>query len=851
MALIFLTYVYMGDILTAEKAFLTLALYNVVRLSMSLFFPTGIQLASEGLISIKRIEDFLLMEELDEASAANVISVTVDQAEGSLQLSEVTGKWNEKEVNNTLENISFEATSGTLTALVGPVGSGKGSVLHAILGEMPTQSGKIQINGSTSYASQEPWVFSGSVRQNILFGQAYDADRYQKVLNVCALEHDISKMDHGDLTLVGERGVSLSGGQKARVNLGRAIYRDADIYLLDDPLSAVDAHVGKHLFEECIKNFLKDKVVLLVTHQIQYLKEADNILVLRQGLITHQGHYEHILEQCQDISTFITEEKEDDDKDTSEKIEITKIDKEDSEVNESTAMLPKQMSNNGPKEAEETAKLGTVSKHVYWGYVKSGANLCTGFILVLATICTHGCFSLSDMWIRRWTNTEDLQLQDYHHHEAEAVNSNETLVQALQRIEESNQFNLMIYAILVLCLIIACGIQTVQYYVICMTASRNLHDRMFDKILRAQPRFFDVNPSGRILNRFSKDLGSMDEVLPMTILDVKWIFLNILCVFIVITYIRPYIILPTLVISVIFIYLRSFYLKTSRSVKRLEGITKSPIFTQLSSSLNGLTSIRAFKAQEMMVEEFDYHQDIHSSAWFSHLATTRWFGVYLDWIVVLYLACCVLSFLLMPADVLGGDVGVAITSCIFLTGALQYGMRQSAEAENLMTSVERVMEYGQLPSEADLIRKVEDNKNEENFSHGKIVFDNVCLRYDADSGKKVLNNVTFATEASEKIGIVGRTGAGKSSLIVALFRLTEIESGKISIDEMDCAKMGLHELRKRISIIPQDPLLFSTTLRKNLDPFDQYQESDIWSALEQVIPLQHACKRRIGKLTTT
>ena len=198
----------------------------------------------------------------------------------------------------------------------------------------------------------------------------------------------------------------------------------------------------------------------------------------------------------------------------------------------------------------------------------------------------------------------------------------------------------------------------------------------------------------------------------------------------------------------------------------------------------------------------------------------------------------------MPADVLGGDVGVAITSCIFLTGALQYGMRQSAEAENLMTSVERVMEYGQLPSEADLIRKVEDNKNEENFSHGKIVFDNVCLRYDADSGKKVLNNVTFATEASEKIGIVGRTGAGKSSLIVALFRLTEIESGKISIDEMDCAKMGLHELRKRISIIPQDPLLFSTTLRKNLDPFDQYQESDIWSALEQVCNSTSACVQK-------
>ena len=271
-----------GKVLRAEDAFLTLAFFNVFRTSVSII-ARGIQTVSEALISIKRVQDFLQLEELDQTTSSNVISNINEPGPSFIKMRSVHGKWNEKYESNTLDNINLDAKSGQLIAIVGPVGCGKSSIFNGILGEMPTHQGKIQIKGQLSYASQEAWVFSGNVRQNILFGQPFDAKRYAEVLRVCDLNQDIKKFDHGDLTLVGERGIALSGGQKARVNLARAIYRKADIYLLDDPLSAVDAHVGNHLFHQCMKGFLKDKVVILITHQIQYLKGTDQIIVIHEG----------------------------------------------------------------------------------------------------------------------------------------------------------------------------------------------------------------------------------------------------------------------------------------------------------------------------------------------------------------------------------------------------------------------------------------------------------------------------------------------------------------------------------------------------------------------------------------
>ena len=319
--------------------------------------------------------------------------------------------------------------------------------------------------------------------------------------------------------------------------------------------------------------------------------------------------------------------------------------------------------------------------------------------------------------------------------------------------------------------------------------------------------------------------------------------LNIAGILAVIFLVRPWVILPTLVLGVVFVRLRNFYMATSRDIKRLEGISRSPVFSQLSTSLQGLTTIRAFKAEPLLRSEFDYQQDLHSSTWFVYLSSTRWFSIWLDWLVAVYIGIVVFSFLLLGGDIVGGDVGLAISNCIMLTDMLQYGVRQTAEVENLMTAVERVTEYTQLDQEAEAI-KPDSVPPPEWPQSGEIQFQDVWLRY-AEGEKEVLKGVNFKTRKHEKIGIVGRTGAGKSSLLTALFRLAE-PTGSIVIDGIEILNIGLDQLRTKISIIPQDPLLFTGTLRRNLDPFEEHSDDKLWRVLGEVHLAEAVSDLRLG-----
>ena len=401
-----------------------------------------------------------------------------------IKLRDVSGKWNAREENDTLKNISLSAVCGQLTAIVGPVGNGKSSILSAILGEMPTYQGKIQIEGNLSFASQVPWIFSGNVRQNILFGEPYDDDRYAEVLRVCDLEKDIMKFDHGDLTLVGERGIALSRGQKARVNLARAIYRKADIYLLDDPLSAVDARVGNQLFWKCIKGFLKDKVVILITHQIHYLKEADEILVLQSGItyyhkphsvklfvfkyffsgkITHHGKYDHIMKSCDDLSCFITEgiEYEEDTKSLFEEMEKDGLIKE---MNESSSLNSNFWKNYGtleekdaPQIIEENCVTGAISESVYKGYLKAGLTKLSGIVLIISSFSLVGSLLCLDIWLSKWSNSNDVIPTNQSCSEIlpgvivfDKMKSSDLPLVDCKALKESNEFHVMIYLLLVI-----------------------------------------------------------------------------------------------------------------------------------------------------------------------------------------------------------------------------------------------------------------------------------------------------------------------------------------------------------------------------------------------------------------
>ncbi|XP_023331666.1 multidrug resistance-associated protein 4 [Eurytemora carolleeae] len=891
----FLVFGFTGQILTAEKAFICLSLYNTVRLSMTLFFPFAISSFGEAKVSVSRIRDFLLMEE--RATGKTSRSIHASDSKVSVEISGVSGKWKIDETENTLSEIYFKIRPGQLVAVIGPVGSGKSSLLQAILGELPILCGGIDIHGDISFSPQEPWVFSGSVEDNILFGKPYNKSRYLSVIKACALEHDLAQWSHGDKTLVGEKGVALSGGQKARVTLARAVYRNADCYLLDDPLSAVDAHVGKHLFQKCIRGFLKDSAIILVTHQLQYLKDADLIVVLKQGKIQETGTFQHLAKNGLDFSAFLTleeEEKKEEEEDIFSEEDIlllkgrepvrkqstfsdqftidsrNKFEQEKPDIKGfcrpntlirartlSVGSDISQISNlreeidsltrdyeeaRKPVAIKEDKSVGTVKGGLYIAYFKSGGNCCTVIFILFVNLLCQGLYSGSDIWISYWTSIEEKELLIELEELPAPILSNITFprINVSVNYEEewanpnnynSHYFNLGIYAALVGALVIASMIRTVHFFVVCMQASVNLHNSMFTKVVQAQCRFFDVNPVGRILNRFSKDVGSMDELLPPAFFDAFTIFLNILGIMAVIFAVRPWVILPTLLLGIIFILLRRFYMRSARDIKRIEGIARSPVFSHLSTSLNGLTSIRAFNAEEMLRTEFDRLQDIHTSAWFAFISGTRWFGVWLDWIVVIYLACVVFSFLVLGGDLVGGDVGLAISSCITLTGMLQWGVRQSAEVENLMTSVERIMEYSRLEQEAPAT--INETKPPESWPcRGVIEFKDVKLRY-AETEPMVLKGIDFKTHSAEKIGIVGRTGAGKSSIITALFRLAE-PTGSIYIDGVDVLKIGLKDLRSTISIIPQDPLLFTGSLRRNLDPFNEFSDDMIWKVLKEV-----------------
>ncbi|KAG8235221.1 hypothetical protein J437_LFUL015913 [Ladona fulva] len=842
-----LAYTLFGNEITAEKVFVLTSYYSIICFTMTMNFPQAIAQIAEASVSIKRIQTFLLHEEIPPVNAV----APSDKSVSGIDMQEVVAKWVPDSPEYTLNKVNLTIKTGMLVAVIGPVGSGKTSLLQAILHELPLKSGTIKTNGKISYASQEPWTFAGTVRQNILFGQPYDRARYNKVVKACALSHDFQQFPHGDSTLVGERGISLSGGQRARVTLARAVYNDADIYLLDDPLSAVDTHVGKHLFDECIDGYLSSKTRILVTHQLQYLKNVHQIILLNNGCIEAKGTYEELLATGLDFANLLKSDEEEEPGDSEKLLSRQNSRQSVRTISESGDVEEKE----GKPNADEVKSLGTVSGVVYKKYFSAGGNFFIVTILFLLFFITQILASSCDFWLTFWTNMEELKMKmPYHPNYSENttqpfldeylnITTMENFNSTLENNEHTEDMNsiynifttencVYIYSALIGATIIVSLGRSFLFFTICMRASTNLHNAMFQSISCATMKFFNTNPSGRILNRFSKDMGSIDELLPQCMVDALQIALSLVGIIIVVAVMNFWLLIPTIIIGVIFYLLRSMYLATSRSVKRLEGISRSPVFTHLSASLQGLTTIRAFGAQNVLAKEFDLHQDCHSSAWFMFITASRAFGLWVDLFCFLFIMLVTLSFLVMGFETYGGNVGLAITQAIGLTGMFQWGMRQSAEMENQMTAVERVLEYTNVEKEPAHESSPKRKPPAKWPTAGKIVFEKLFLYYDR-SEPPVLKNLNLVINSCEKIGIVGRTGAGKSSLIAALFRLTDLE-GSICIDGLEITVLGLHDLRSKISIIPQEPVIFSGTLRKNLDPFDEYPDYVLKKALEEV-----------------
>uniref|UniRef100_A0A8C4NTD4 Multidrug resistance-associated protein 4 n=1 Tax=Dicentrarchus labrax TaxID=13489 RepID=A0A8C4NTD4_DICLA len=750
----FTVYVLLGNAITASSVFVTVSLYGTIKLTVTLFFSLAIEKVSETAVSIRRITNFLLLEEVERR---NFVLPLEEKKENSIEIEKLTCYWDKSLDAPSLQNVSITVKSHQLLTVIGPVGAGKSSLLSAILGELTHDSGTLKVKGQLTYATQQPWVFPGTIRSNILFGRELNTQKYESVIKACALKKDLELLPDGDLTLIGDRGATLSGGQKARVNLARAVYQDADIYLLDDPLSAVDAEVGKHLFEQCICGLLKNKCRILVTHQQQHLKAADQIVVIKEVCAPAEELFQ--------LSLLLYEVFD-------QQFLVLQV--------ETVRTM-----------AEETRVEGNVSGQIYLKYFTAGCNLLVLLVIVLLSV------------------TAEL---------------------------ESKAVLLFLLSGLTAAAVVFGYARSLVIFHGLVRSAQTLHNSMFSAVIRTPVHFFDVNPIGRILNRFSKDISQMDSTDNHLIKTT--LFLQNVGVVVVAASVIPLILIPVVPLLFFFLYLRRFYLRTSRDVKRLESTTRSPVFSHLSSSLQGLWTIRALRAEDRLKKAFDAHQDLHSEAWFLFLMTSRWFALRLD-------SICSIFITFATFGLEAGEVGLVLTYAVTLVGNFQWTMRQSAEVENMMTSVERVVEYTELKSEAPW--KTQTCPPPDWPGKGAVSFNRVNFSY-SDDGPLVLKDISATLHPNEKVGIVGRTGAGKSSLVSALFRLAEPQ-GKIYIDGVLTSEIGLHDLRQKMSIIPQDPVLFTDTVRKNLDPFNQHADEDLWKALEEV-QLKSVVEELPGKLET-
>ncbi|XP_022907991.2 ATP-binding cassette sub-family C member 4-like [Onthophagus taurus] len=792
-------YYILGNKITAHTVFSMAQFYNILQMSMAIFFPLAVTLGAEALVSIQRLEEILMMEERHN-------DIELSENPGII-IEDLTASWVLGQPN--LINLNLRVPEGMLCAIVGPVGSGKSTILQLLLGELRQDHGSVKIGGNISYASQEPWLFVSTVRKNIVFIQNYNKFRYNKIVKVCALERDFELFPNGDKTMVGERGVSLSGGQRARINLARAIYKDADIYLLDDPLSAVDTHVANHLFDECINGYLKGKTRILVTHQLQFLKKVDHIIVLNNGKVEAQGTFNQLLSSNSNFMRYLQKQEESQENELQNEMNdiVLQHRRTESLASTKSAVSEFDAEINYEDNEESSSIEGT---NPFSKYIQAGSNLCSFICLTTLLIIGQIATSLCDYFLTFWTKSDEAT-------------------------PRGSYTYVYIYTGVVVACIFFVTLRSIMFFKFSMNASKNLHNKMFHSLLKAPMRFFDTNPSGRILNRFSRDMGAMDEVLPRVGIDAIQIFLVMCGIIVMIGIANPYMVIAAVILGIFFLQIRRWYALTAKDIKHLEGTTKSPVLSHLSATINGIETVRANSCEIILKSEFDEHQNIHTSAWYLTITCMAAVGLWLDFLCVIFLMCIVLGFIIMDYfnPVESSNVGLAISQAMILTGMLQFGVRQSTEVVNQMTSVERILEYTNIESEENLDQKTIRTQVTKSWpQHGKVEFKHLYLRY-SPGESPVLKNLSFTIQPGEKVGIVGRTGAGKSSIISALFRLTNLE-GSIYIDNVDTSSLSIYELREKISIIPQEPVLFSSTVRYNLDPFNNYKDSEIYNVLDQV-----------------
>uniref|UniRef100_H3H5U8 Uncharacterized protein n=1 Tax=Phytophthora ramorum TaxID=164328 RepID=H3H5U8_PHYRM len=739
-----------------------------------------------------------------------------------------------------LEGVNLEVERGSLVMIVGRVGSGKSSLVNAILGEMPRTSGVLDIGGRVAYVSQDTWIRNATLRDNILFEQEYDAELYARVLDASQLAMDLRALPNGDSTEIGERGINLSGGQKARVAIARAMYRTGtDVLILDDPLSAVDPHVAHAIFDKCIVGLAGEQTRLLVLNShYDLLPYADLVVVMNDGVIAAQGSYVDVVARFPHLGVH---ESRIGDDNTAKATEETFVEDDidpmfkpprESESAQKTTESPvetKEETNDavlaGKLVQSEDRVRGTVSTRVYKTYFdESGFNGIVVFVVLAIAYCiAQTSRTVVDWWPGHWARTLKQHMDDLTY--------------------SSTDLGMWYLGLIILCSVLTM-MRALMMIEACVRTSQSLHDELFRRVLRAPiTRYFDVTPMGRILNRFSNDLDQMDSILPQ---EYQVLFQNVslaLGSLVVSAFASYWIGISYIPIFFIFLWTGEHYKKTSCEVKRLEGVTRTPVYNLFGETLSGLATIRAFRMQSKFAARNREVVDTNSNLYLTYWCTSRWLATRLDLLSVVIIFIVTLYLVSTKGQVGAMTSGISLTYSLMLTSVVQWVMRAVDRTDNAMTSVERLLFFRQIESEDDSGSTVAQLLHAEYQStgsttaswpsRGTIRFDQLCLRYRPEL-PLVLKGVDMDVAAGEKVGICGRTGAGKSSLMVALFRICDFDSGRVLIDDVDISSISVRELRRSLAIIPQDPVLFSGPLRENLDPFHEYSDERLWAVLKQV-----------------